>query len=251
MTMELEEFLATANVDDEIALAAAHSHSVTKLVKIDTTTRKTAVETVDIFNGTVDRLTNFTPDSALTPEQQAIAASIAPKIVKAFIKLMNTQFYINLNDAAVSEAFAAALSLGVLTQVEHDGIYKAAELITSPFANTTLEQVKAIRYPATWLPCEHNGQAYLISVSNQDSITMSVDLAVLVSNVSVRCYWSTAVGQQEFLSNRNLNISGTDSLYVSQSFTRASLGLPTTAKVLRFEYTSAYDGVVNSVSVSK
>jgi hypothetical protein len=252
--MTYEEFLAQTDIaalDDQAATDAAIAYTVTELVKINTDTRKTAIETVDIFNGTVDRLKTFTPNPALTSEQQAIASSLAPKIVKAFDKLMNTQFYINLNDADVAMAFTAAKAYGVLTEVEYAGIYKAAESITKPFASKTLLDTKAVRYPATWAACAHPSDGRLLSLSNQDVITLSATLVDLVPRITVRCYWTTAIGQQEFLSNRTVSVDGADALYVSQSFKRADFGLPTTARVLRFEYTSIYDGVVASVSVSK
>jgi hypothetical protein len=109
----------------------------------------------------------------------------------------------------------------------------------------------AIRQPPQWLDCDHGAQAYTVSVSHQDVFTFSATLVEEVANISVRCYWATAVDSQEFLAQRKTNLTGQDALFVSQSFTRASMGLPSTARILRFEFISAYDGVVSSVSVSK
>jgi hypothetical protein len=175
--MTYEEFLAQTDyegvditaLDDQAATDVANAHTVTELVKINTDTRKTAIETVDIFNGTVDRLKAFTPSSALTTEQQEIASDLAPKIVKAFDKLMNTQFYINLNDPDVAMAFTAANTLDVLTQTEYDGIYKAAESITKPFLNKDMYDTQLVRDSGEVidLPANHLQHAYQINTTNQ------------------------------------------------------------------------------------
>jgi hypothetical protein len=150
--------------------------------------------------------------------------------------------------------------LSLLTQMSTDSIVSTtfvdycvnhANPTYKPFLGTTLEQLKQIRYPAVWSPCNHGADSYTLSKSNFDVIVMSVLLSENVSTVSIRCYWSTSVGTQEVLATSALTIRGTDSLSLSRGFTRAELGVPTTAKVLRFEYTSVYDGVVTSVSVSK
>lgn len=162
-------------INDESALADAQAYEEVSLVRIDTDTRKTAVATVDIFNGTVERLTDYVPHPELTVEQQEQARILARMIKRALENLFNTQFYINLNDQGVADAYSAALVLGVITQVEYDGIYKAAELRTKPFANVTLEQLKAARNPATWQPVS-------IASGNDKVVLVEGDVLLSASN---------------------------------------------------------------------
>jgi len=251
--MNLEEFLSTANADDAVALAEAKAYVTTKVWRIEGAIRKTQVETTVIVNDTIDRLeANIVTLSAIASPTPTEAGQlvISKAILRALNNLYNPEFYINLADPTVASMFANAQALGVLTQPEIDGITEAATYAETPFASTTIDDVKAIRYPSDWTACDHGAQAYIISTSNEP-IAFSLSLTTTTSLVRIRCYWSTAVGSQEFLSNRSLAMDGTDSLFVSQMFTRQSLGLPTTARVLRFEYKTAHAGVANSLSVSK
>lgn len=260
--MTYTEFLAQTDydgvditaLDDQAATDAATLHTQDIVVKIDTPIRKTAVETVFTMNSTEERLVSKVDelDSLVSPTaEQLTQLSICRAILRSISKLFHPEYYINLSDPDVAGMLGGAEYYGLLTPTEVVGIRLAAAKTETPFAYKTLNDTKAIRYPATWLGCTHPSDGRLLSVLNQDIVTFSASLLEEVQNVEVRCYWSTAVGQQEFLSNHTIGIRGTDGLYVSQSFTRANLGLPTTAKVLRFEYTSIYDGVVYSVSVSK
>lgn len=254
--MTLTEFLVTANVDDTIALAEAKAYTTTKVWRIEGQIRKTAVETVFTNSEIEERLQGFVEDISLIDvgartSTQATTLKVSKAILRSISRLYEPEYYINLADPDIATMFAAADALDILEPTEIEGITRAATYTETPFVNTTLAQIKAIRYPPTWIGCEHGGQSYMVSASNADMVTLSVELVDNVNNVTVRCYWATAVGQQEYLSNRTLSVNGSDALNVSQSFSRAEIGLPTTARILRFEYTSVYDGVVNSVHVSK
>jgi hypothetical protein len=146
--MNLIDFLATANADDETALAEAHAFELVKTVRIEGSKRKVAVETINIFNQTRDRLDGFVPDSQLSETDKTTASGLARMVVKALDNLFNPEFYIRLDDPQVSGAYAMAVPLGVLSQAEYDGILKAGEERSFPFANVTLTDIKAARNPA-------------------------------------------------------------------------------------------------------
>jgi hypothetical protein len=118
-------------------LAEAQAYTVTTIGRIQGPEPKTAVETVNVFNGTRDRLASFTPNPLLTVEQQAQASLLAGMIVKALDNLFKEEFYLQLENPQIQEAYAASLALGVLTQVEYDGILQAATTISTPFKNAT------------------------------------------------------------------------------------------------------------------
>ena len=252
--MNLTDFLLTASADNNVALAEAKAYTTTKVWRIEGAERKTSVETVVIVNDTTDRLTDAIATLKALPEPTPTEAGqlvLSKAILRALGNLYNPEFYINLADTEVAGMFSNAQALGVLTAAEIAGITTAATYNETPFDSTTLEQVRAIRQPPQWLDCDHGGQAHVVSASYQDTFTFSATLVEEVDNISIRCYWATAVGAQEYLAQRKTNITGQDALFVSQSFSRASMGLPSTARILRFEFISAYDGVVSSVSVSK
>jgi hypothetical protein len=118
-------------------LAEAKAYTVTTIGRIQGAEPKTAVETVNVFNGTRDRLASFTPNPLLTAEQQAQASLLAGMIVKAFDNLFKEEFYLQLENPQIQEAYAASLVLGVLTQAEYDGILEAATTVSTPFKNAT------------------------------------------------------------------------------------------------------------------
>jgi hypothetical protein len=249
--MTLTEFLLTANADDDIALADWQAIPSTETIYMATSTmnalladkklkipfKKAAVDSTHPFQDYADVFVDSTLQSTdfnFNPE-----STMGASVVGMLNEMATGPFTVDGTD--YSDA------IGLL----RDLLVYLGSKVTYRNKGTTLEQVKAIRYPATWLACEHSGQAHVVSASYSDILTLAATLVDNVTNISVRCYWATAVGAQEYLSQSSVNLRGMDALFVSQSFTRANLGLPTTARILRFEYTSAYDGVVSSVSVSK
>lgn len=124
-------------IEDFATVEDARAYSVTTMERIEGPIRKTAVETVNIFNGTRDRLASFVPNPALTSEQQITATQLASMIVKALDNLFSVDFYINLAEPQVLGAYQGALAYGVLTQAEYDGILLAGEQILTPYADIT------------------------------------------------------------------------------------------------------------------
>ena len=258
-----EFLLLTAYVDDSAVI-----HDVTLL---------NATQAADLSTGySIKTYGHITPNTAnqffsLMGVLDDIEANVTnPAIVEVITGIPTTigmlcKVIIKTLDGAGS-GFAAdpATQDGVLNRIASGllvaaGVYSAAidvaffaqaETTTYPFTDKTLEDVLKIRQPAAWLDCNHGAEPHTISASAKDTFGFSASLVETSDSISIRCTWATAVGAQEFVSQRKLTMSA-DSLHVSQSFSRASLGLPSEARVLKFEYLAAYDGVVTSLSVSK
>jgi hypothetical protein len=249
--MTLTEFLLTANADDNIALAEWQA--------IPTT------ETIYMVTSTMNAL--LAQNKLKIPFKKAAADSAHPfqDYADVFVDATRqpTDFNFNpsstmgagvvsmLNEMAVGPFVVDGFDYSTVIGQLRDLLVILGSKVVYRNAGATIEQVKAIRYPPVWSPCDHGDNLYTLSKSNFDVVVLSVLLAESISNVFIRCYWSTSVGAQEVLSTSALTIRGTDAISLSRGFTRPELGVPATAKVLRFEYTSVYDGVVTSVSVSK
>jgi hypothetical protein len=140
--MTLTEFLSTANADNQIAYEEKQAlPPVKKLVKINGAARKTAVESINIFNDTEIRLRTFTPNPEMNGDMQKLASKLARMILKAFENLFEGEFYINLEDEQVAGAWSAAVTLGVLTETEFNGILAAGTEISEPLKHFTLQDI--------------------------------------------------------------------------------------------------------------
>ena len=261
--MIYEEFLAQTDYDgvditaleDQAATDVANIYTHDIVVKIDTPIRKTAVETVFTMNSTEERLVSKVDelDSLVSPTaEQLTQLSICKAILRSISKLFHPEYYINLGDPDVAGMLGAAEYYELLTSTEIAGIKLAAAKTETPFAYKTLKDTKAIRYPATWLDCDHSGTTQLISTSLNDRIIFAFDLAEPTNTVKLRCIWADSVGGVETTSLDLItaNVASED-LYVSRGFAKAAFGVGVMARSVKFQYLSAYDGVVNSVNVSK
>lgn len=249
--MTLTDFLSTANADDALALAEAQAFELVETVKIEGAVRKTAVETVNIFNGTEDRLATFEPNGAMTAEQQAQASALATMIVKALKNLFNPEFYINLADPTVSAAYASCVPLGVLTQTEYDGILLAGERRSFPFANVTLEEVQAIRNPGVETLCTHGdgSQDFIVSASNRDHLTFVVTFLADCDSVTMSLEWREDAAKPWKKHDDTITLTGGQAGDV-KSYTKPKQRL-SQARHLRLSYKTAASGAVDSVVVTK
>jgi len=153
--MNLQETIAAFLVANPDATAdEVHVHvtglEVSEIIKTNTQEAKTGIATVDLLNNTLDRLEVYVAPPELDPALHEAAEDVARKLTRTFNMLFSPEFYINLNVTEVKGAFDAALFLGVLTQVEYDGIMAAVTATSKPFATTTIEQVKAVISPVSW-----------------------------------------------------------------------------------------------------
>lgn len=169
--MNLTEFLAQPEIaaltlTDQVV--AANEYSVTETVKIEGSTRKTAVETVNLMYNTVDRLKAYTPPPELDVQYHDAATDIASKVVKAFENLYNPEFYINLADSEVNALFTLALNLGVLTATEHSRIVQAATKITFPFATVTQSQLNSAKGLFVSKTITHTAGKHIVLTLNAD-----------------------------------------------------------------------------------
>jgi hypothetical protein len=239
--MTLTDFLLTADADNQIALDAAKLHPLTTGALIHRDSMNSFLAMVNIYV----RFKEIALDST-NPFQNLISAFLdsTEYSFKVGTTTGDTQI------AALDKIIAAGIDISAPLATIRPVILARANQVTYPLADKTLNDVLAIRQPAVWTACNHGGELHTISASAKDTLGFSASLVEASDNISIRCTWATAVGAQEFVSQRKLTMSA-DSLYVSQSFSRASLGLPSEARVLKFEYLAAYDGVVTSLSVSK
>jgi hypothetical protein len=140
---------ANPSATAEEVLTHVNGYVMSRIVKADTNNTKVGISTVDSFNDTSDRLASY--DATGTPGwsevQVAQANNIARKIYLAFTRLFNVQYHINFNVPEVDGMFMYAVSIGIITQVEYDGILAAVTVTETPHLNTTLTQVKAVMTP--------------------------------------------------------------------------------------------------------
>jgi hypothetical protein len=240
--MTLTEFLATADVDDNVALAEANAYATTKVWRIEGAVRKTQVETTVIVNDTTDRLeASITALSAIgSPTATELAQlALSKAILRALTNLYNPEFYINLADPTVAGMFANAQALGVLNQAEIDGITAAATYNETPFAGITLAQVQDIRNPLVWTDCDHGLQTWLVSSPQTDRIRFFVTKSVAGGSVEIQTTWgvSNEAGVVQATINRITTLQCSDSnVATSDSRTRQQMDIPPEAKILRMKY---------------
>jgi hypothetical protein len=164
MSMSLAEFLATADADHAIALQQARDYAPQPyLWRIEGPVRKTQVETAAIINDTLARLAALIADD----QQSPVVVSLAKKILRAFDRLYNPEFYISLADPEVKALFDAAVAYGVLNTDESMRIAAAATYQDpKPFTSTTLHHVLTVRNACPTQPIEAiAGQYFVIETS--------------------------------------------------------------------------------------
>lgn len=249
--MNLTEFLETANVDDELAVAEAQAHPVNTYRKIGANEARQFFSITGALDSIEAGVTDTTPATLMAGLPTTVG--MLCKAVLGTLNSSGNKFATdpNFQDGQLNRAASSILvGAGIYPQAVDTAFFASAEDTTYPFANTTLSDVKAVRYPAVWTPCAHVGQDWLVSVSNGDSYNFVADLVEFDAPVKLRCTWATSVGSTEVLSTREAAMQGSTKL-VSQLFSKQSLQLPNDARILKFEYLAAYDGAVSSVSVSK
>jgi hypothetical protein len=230
-------------------LTHLHGISNTKLVKANTPEIKVAIATVDLFNDTLDRLAAYTAPAEFDANQTATAENIARKIFRAMDSLFNEQFYINFNVAEVQAMFDYALILGIISQGEYDGIMAAVTITETPYANTTLNQVKAIMNPATKQLATHydGSQDWVISTSNRDVFTFVIDAVEPVNTIKLELRWKESSEATQWVTHDIGSIQGGAGVF--SRIMQKPQGL-SKARLLEWSFTEEYAGQLNSVNVS-
>jgi hypothetical protein len=176
---EFLEFLSTANPDNELAYQELQALApIKKLVRIQGAERKTAVESINIFNDTEERLREFTPNPAMSAELQAFATKLAKMILKAFENLFNPEFYINLADQEVEGAWSASVTLGVLTEEEFNGILEAGTETIDLAAMYGLQDIVEERDAGEALALISNNNEHKIKLSIATQPRNPVDITI-------------------------------------------------------------------------
>ena len=251
--MNLQETIAAFLVANPDATAdEVHVHvtglEVSEIIKTNTQEAKTGIATVDLLNNTLDRLEVYVAPPELDPALHEAAEDVARKLTRTFNMLFSPEFYINLNVTEVKGAFDAALFLGVLTQVEYDGIMAAVTATSKPFGSTTIEQVKAAINPPVKTICTHldGSQTFIPSISNRDVFTFIIDAAEPVSRIKLNLLWREN-GTSPWVTHEIGSLSGGEGLF-SRTLTRPN-GL-SAARLFEFSFTAEYEGQLNSVTVN-
>lgn len=242
-------------ITDDILLANAQTYEEEKLWRIQGQVRKTQVETAVIVYDTLDRLQEQFNDTTETAEIRILAKAV----YKALSKLYEYEFYINLGDATVLSMFNNAKALGVLIEPEVEAITAAATYRTKPFEKVTIDQLRLLRYPTTWMPVTVAG-------GNTQVVTPEGDLISGSNNGAFRFVINTNHAFEGAVKIRILAKKANETVFAYQDsfpimvnkkweantayahvFTRA-LGL-SGYRHFKFEYTAPHEGAISSVEV--
>jgi hypothetical protein len=246
--MTLTEFLLTANADDAIALSDWQA--------IPTT------ETVYMVTSTMNAL--LAQDKLKIPFKKAATDSTHPfqDYADVFVDATRqpTDFNFNPNStmgaAVVSMLNEMAIGPFLVDGIEYsEAIGELKDLlvflgskVAYKNAGATIEQVKAIRYPALLTNCVHaGGQDFLVSISNKDLFSFITETFTEIPNFSVTMYWRESATEVWKKYQTPLNLTGGNG-NLSQVIRKPN-GI-STARHFKFEFTPKYVGLINSVSVS-
>ncbi len=135
--MTLTEFLATANVDDATALTEAQAYTTTQGQMIPRNSMNAILAAAGLYNA-------------------FLAAAPTNDLIAAFMAESSTEYNF-IQGTATGDAQIAKLDsliagdYPMLAALKPELIARCNKIVT-PFANTTLEQVKAIRHPSAFEP---------------------------------------------------------------------------------------------------
>ena len=246
--MTLAEFLATANVDDAAALTEAQAHTETRGKLIHR-----------------DSMNSFLAQAGIYAAMKKIAAEDGHPWQDAVSAFMDSNEFNFMQTGTTGPAQIAMLDgmiaggitqgvgarsvdvSGALAAIKPTVIARANETI-NPFASTTLEQVKAIRHPATWQP--------VTIASGNDKVVLTEGDAILsASNKSAFRFTTDAPCKIRIKAKKADETVFTDQ--PQYSFDIKEAGAHTFQRTLglsgyrhfQFDYLGAYDGAVTSVVV--
>jgi len=173
--MTLTEFLLTADADDSLALAAAQAHTETQGKLIPRNTMNSILAQAGLYNA-------------------FLAASPTDDLIAAFMDVSSTEYnFIQSNPTGDGQIAALdTLIAGDYPQLAalKPTLIALCNVPYQPFENTTLAQVKAIRYPATAELCVHPaGMDYAVSASSKDLFSFVTVLTDDCTGIDVSIKW--------------------------------------------------------------
>ena len=173
--MTLTDFLATADADDALALAAAQAYTETQGKLIPRNTMNSILAQAGLYNA-------------------FLSASPTNDLIAAFMDVSSTEYNFIQGNATGDGQITAldALIAGDYPQLAalKPTLIALCNVPYQPFANTTLAQVKAIRYQATAALCVHPaGMDYAVSASNKDLFSFVTVLTDGCTGIDVSLRW--------------------------------------------------------------
>lgn len=259
--MTLTEFLSTASADDSVALSEAQAHTAQplKLVPCETVNsllaqtklrvalKKLAADENSPFQDAADTFI----DSTFSGQPFNFTAGTAAG--DAQLGLIDQMI-----DAGITVSIdGASVDITSRIQAFKDKVMPIANKTAYPFKDATIEQVKAIRHPATWQPVSMATNQIVTPegnlVSNSDRSGFRFTLTPAESHtgkVQIRIL-AKKPQDTEFKLQENfpIIINGTfsDSQLVTYFFKRV-VGL-SGYRHFKFEYLPVYDGAISAASV--
>ena len=230
--MTFEEFLLTADIDNQIALDAAKVHPVN----------------VDSHRVGSGQGRGFLIEEDIWPVLRTIQDDKTHPLFGladgVIVTASDASSYFGI-DPSTSEgvgnivASQILVDAGIMTSAQRDTFLGKSITITHPFANKTLADVLAIREPLVWTPCTHLGQDWSVSIPQSDKVRYTVTKTVAGGSVQIQTTWgvSNEVGVVQTTINRITTLHCDDSnISTSDERTRGQVGIPPEARILRMKF---------------
>ena len=237
--MTLTDFLATADADDALALAAAQAYTETQGKLIPRNTMNSILAQAGLYNA-------------------FLSASPTNDLIAAFMDVSSTEYNFIQGNVTGDGQIAALDTLIAGDYPQLAGLKPTLIALCNvpyqPFANTTLAQVKAIRYPATAALCVHpvvtqSGEKYAVSQSNKDLFSFVTVLTDGCTGIDVSLRWREDGTQPWKVFKSPIRLQGGSAGESLSQVIARPRGIKD-ARHFEFSFTGQYAGQVSTVNVT-